>query len=1011
MRRTLLFLCMLLAAGQFYAQNRTIRGKVTDEKGAPLANASVVVKGTSTGANTDNDGNFSVSVSPTAKALVISSLGYAEQEINISGKTSVSVSLKAASANLDEVVVIAYGTQSRVRTTGATTKISGEQFTNMPITSIDAMLQGKAAGLQSVAASGQPGALSQVRIRGIGSISASSAPLFVVDGIPVVTGDGSQILNSSNLLAGINPDDIEDLTVLKDAAATSIYGSRAANGVVLITTKTGKVGKARYNVSSEIGSNDIAYFPAVARPLDRSQLQALTIEGIKNVGGTQADIDAILAQYGYNSSANYNWLDLVTRKGMQQQANASVSGGTANSTYFLSGGYFKQESPVIGSDFKRYSASLKATLKASEKLSFGAGANISTFRQTGESEGSSFRNPIIDALALRPSQEAYKADGSPEWTRTIYEQLFNPLAIIQYDHKINNTSKVLGNFDATYKILSSLILKARYGIDYSNIEETQYLNPFFGDARPPTNGSFFATYRRIFNQVFSTTVEYNRKFLSNKLDMNLLAGHENQKTVNSNIVAGGTGVPLTTSVTFPSVSTPTSSTPIAQTDNSIESYLSRALFTYDNRYNLSLSFRRDGSSRFAEGRRWGSFWSVGGSWNIDREKFFSNIKAFSYLKLRASYGTSGNNTFGDYAARPTYTFGTTTAAANGIAASGTYNGQPASAPANVGNPTLTWEKNKSFDVGIEGALWSNRISFDIGYYNRKTYDLLLNDPLSPTSGFQTFGNNIGSMENKGIEVTANFVPVQTRDFRWDIGFNAAWNQNKVLTLSASGADILRTANQISRVGADFQSYYTRLWAGADPANGNPLWYVDDTKGATVSDISKANRVIIGSASPKGFGGANTSLKYRNFSLSANFYFQYGNLVNDQWGFIYTSDGALPNLNKNQKELRRWQKPGDITDIPRYDYGNANSSNGVSTRYFYKGDFIRLRTLMVAYDMPSALLKKWNMSGFTFYVRGNNIWTKTYDPQLAIDPEQPINGLANNQFFIPKSYTVGVNISF
>lgn len=1012
MRRILLlFLCTLLTIGQLWAQSRTIRGKVTDEKGLPLANASVLVKGTSTGTNTDAEGNFSINVNSGARTLVISSLNFTTLEVDITGKNTVTAALRTATANLDEVVVIAYGTQSRVRTTGATTKIAGEQFNNVPLPSVDAMLQGKAAGLQSVAASGQPGALSQIRIRGIGSISASSSPLFVVDGIPVVTGDGSQILTSSNLLAGLNSDDIEDLTVLKDAAATSIYGSRAANGVILITTKSGRSGKAKFNVTSEFGSNERAFLPDVAKPLDREQLRQLTIEGIKNVGGTQADIDAILAQYGYSSTANYNWLDLVSRSGQQQQVNASVSGGSSNSTYYLSGGYFKQESPVIGSDFKRYSATMKGTLKASEKLSFSAGANLTNFRQTGESEGSSFRNPIITALALRPSQEAYKADGSPEWDRKIFEQLFNPLAIIQYDHKINYTTKVLASADMTYKILPSLTFKSRYGIDYSNIEETQYLNPFFGDARPPTNGSFFATYRRIFNYVFSNTLEYNKRLLSNKLDLNLLVGHENQKTVNSNIVAGGTGVPLTTSVTFPNVSTPTSSTPIGQTDNSIESYLSRALLTYDNRYNLSLSFRRDGSSRFADGRRWGSFWSVGGSWNIDREAFFSGIKAFNYLKLRASYGTSGNNTFGDYAARPTYTFGNTTLAANGLAASGTYNGQPASAPANVGNPTLTWEKNKSFDVGLEGAILNNRVTFDVGYYNRKTYDLLLNDPLSPTSGFQTFGNNIGSMENKGIELTANFVPIQTRDFRWDVGFNAAWNRNRVLTLAASGADILRTANQISRVGADFQSYYTRLWAGADPANGNPLWYVDDSKAATVSDISKANRVIIGSASPKAFGGANTSLKYKQISLSANFYFQYGNLVNDQWGFIYTSDGALPNLNKNQKELRRWQKPGDITDIPRYDYGNANSSNGVSTRYFYKGDFIRLRSIMVSYELPASLLKKWNMSGFTFYVRGNNIWTKTFDSQLAIDPEQPINGLANNQFFIPKSYTVGLNIAF
>jgi TonB-linked SusC/RagA family outer membrane protein len=1012
MSKLMMFFLLLTAVlDTAYAQNRSVKGKVTDEKGIPIANASVTVKGSAGGTTTDNQGVFSITIPASAKTLVISSLNFQQLEYPISGKTTADIVLRTATANLEDVVVIAYGTQSRVRTTGAQTKLNGEQFTNVPITSIDAMLQGKAAGLQSVAASGQPGALTQIRVRGIGSISANASPLFVIDGIPVISGDGSQILTTSNLLAGLNPDDVEDLTVLKDAAATSIYGSRAANGVVLITTKSGRSGKTRFNVTSEFGSNDVAFFPDIARPLTKDQYKVLTTEGIRNVGGTQADVDAILGQYGYNSTANYNWLDLVRRHGAQQQVNVSASGGANGTTFFASGGYFKQQSPVIGPEFTRYSGTFKGSLKATEKLSFNAGINLSNFKQSGESEGSSFRNPIIAALALRPSQEAYKTDGSPAYDRAIFEQIFNPLAINSYDRKINYTTKVLTNADMTYRVLPWLTFKSKYGIDYSNIEETQYLNPFFGDARPPTNGSFFATYRRILNYVFSNTVEMNKRLLDSKLDLNVLAGHENQKTVNSNIISGGTGVPLTTSITFPSVSVPTAATPIAQTENSIESWLSRALLTYENKYNLSLSLRTDGSSRFATGRRWGTFWSVGGSWNIDRERFLSNIKWISYLKLRGSYGTSGNNTFGDYAALPTYTFSATTLAANGLAASGVYNGQPASAPANVGNPGLTWEKNRSADAGIEAGLFNSRITFDIGYYNRKTYDLLLNDPLSPTSGFQTFGNNIGSMRNSGIELTMNFVPVQTKEFRWDIGFNAAWNKNQILSLSASGADILAAANQIRRVGADFQSIYTRLWKGADPANGNPLWYVDDSRTTTTTDFSKANRYIIGSASPKGFGGANTTIRYRNFSLNANFYFQYGNLLNAQWDFLYTSDGAFPNLNKNQKQLGRWQKPGDVTDIPRYDFNNATSSNAVSTRYFYKGDFIRLRSLVVAYDLPQDLLKKWHLSSLQFYVRGNNIWTKAYDANLTFDPEQPINGLTNNQFFIPKSYTVGLNVAF
>ena len=1003
MRKLLMLISICLAFVFANAQTRVLRGKITDATGAPVSNATVQLKGTKLGTVSDATGSFSISVPQTVHTAVVSSLNYVTTEVDIKNKSNIDVSLAASSDNLNEVVVIAYGATTRTKATGSSTKIAGKQFENVPLASLDAMLQGKAAGLQSVSTSGQAASLSQIRLRGVGSISASSEPLFVIDGVPIITGDASRLQPTSNTLAGFNPDDIEEVTILKDAAATSIYGSRASNGVVLITTKSGKSGKTKFSASTEVGNNAVAYFPEIAKPLNKDQFKTLTTEGILHLAGnTQADVDRILSGYGYNSTANYNWLDLVTRKGAQQQANISATGGTNGSTFYLSGGYFRQQAPVIGADFKRYSGSFRGSLKATDKLTLNAGANVSSFHQIGEGEGSGFRNPVFTGLALRPTQEAFKADGTPEYDRTIFEQLFNPLAITSYDRIIDNTSRILANTDLIYKVLPSLSFKAKYGIDYTSIEESRYFNPYFGDARPPTNGSFFANYDRVFNYLLSTTVEYNHKFIGNKLDVNLLGGHETQKTRSNVISGGGTGVPLTTSIPFPSVSTPTISKPVTENDNSIESYLSRTILSYYNRYNLSLSFREDGSSRFADGKRWGSFWSVGGSWNIDKEQFFSLIHCMNYLKLRASYGTSGNNnlgsTIGDYPSLATYSFG------------GNYNGQPASSPSSVGNPTLTWEKNKSYDAGLEGGLFQSRITFDVGYYSRKTFDLVLNDPLSPTSGFTTFVNNIGSMQNKGIEITMNFVPVKTKDFRWDIGFNGAWNKNKVLSLSASGADIVALP-YIRRVGEDYQSIYTRIWAGADPTNGDPLWFTDGTRTKTTNDFTKVTRAIIGSASPKGFGGFNTGLHYKNFSVSANFYYQYGNLINDTWGFIYTSDGASPNFNKNLKQLQRWQKPGDITDVPRYDFNNSTSSNATSTRYFYKGDYIRLRTLLVSYDLPTDILKKAKLNSMSIYLRGNNIWTKTFDKNLAIDPEQPINGAANNQFFIPKSLTAGLNINF
>jgi len=999
MRKSLLvILGLFFLLSQVFAQDRILSGKITDEAGNPVPGASVQAKGTTLATSADNNGNFKLSVPASVKSLIISSVNFETLEVSIGRSNELAIQLKSKSGDLSELVLIAYGTQSSRRVTGSQTKIGGDAIKNIPLPSIDQMLQGKAAGLQALATSGQPGAATQLRIRGIGSISASSEPLFVIDGVPVLTGDGSSLSNSSNLLASLNPDDIESITVLKDASATSIYGSRGSNGVILINTKKGKSGKAKITVDGEFGSNNIAFFPSVSTPLTRDQFGQLTTEGIINAGGTQSDVNTILGQYGYNSNANYNWLDLVRRKGQQNQINVSASGGTNTSTYYLSGGYFYQQSPVIGSDLKRYSVDLSGSLKTNEKLTIGSTLNLSTFHQRSPNEGSSFRNPIIDALSLRPSQEAYKTDGTPEYDRTIFEQLYNPLAINQYDRLNNNTSKLLGNINLEYKILPSLVFQSKYGVDFNNIVEDSYRNPFFGDART-TQGSFTTYSRNLFNYIFTNTLTYSSRFFDDKADVNFLAGHEAQKTKDNRIGGGGTGVPLTTAITYPSVTTPTVTAVWVPTSNDIESYFSRALLNYSNKYNLSATVRRDGSSRFGPNDRWGIFWSVGAGWNIDREDFIKNISFISSLKLRGSYGTSGNNRgIGDFDWRATYAF------------NGSYNGQPASGPNTVGNPDLTWEKNKSYDAGLEIGILKDRVHLDIDYYNRKTYDLLLLDPLSGTSGFINNNRNVGSMVNKGFEITLDAIPVQTKNFSWDINFNGAWNKNRILALTSVGGDII-AAPIIRRVGQDFQSIYTRIWAGVDPASGNPLWYTDGTKTATTSDVTKVQRAIVGTASPKGFGSLTNTLQYKGFSLSAQFNYQYGNMLYDQWGFIYFSDGALPNLNKNQRELERWKKPGDITQVPKYVFNNSNSSNALSTRYFYKGDFVRLRTLTVGYSLPTSISQKLKLSTFSFYVRGTNIWTWVKDKNLAFDPEQPVTGIANNQFFIPKTFTAGFSLTF
>ena len=1000
MKKSILFGFVFLFTMTAMAQNRTITGRVTDSTGLPISGVSITIKGSTQGVSSQADGAYSISVSPGTEALVASSIGYDTKEIIIGDRNTIDIILNQAEGRLDEVVVVAYGEQSRRKITGAVGKLPGSELENIPMSSVDQMLQGKVAGLQSVAPSGQPGSFQEIRIRGIGSINASSAPLFVIDGVPVNTGDFSGATNSSNLLAGLNPNDVESISVLKDAAASSIYGSRAANGVILITTKKGQAGKTKIRVDAELGTNDIAFLPDLSRPLNKEEFRELTTEGILNVGGTQTDVDDVLDAFGYNTTANYDWLDLVKRKGQQQQLNVSASGGDARTQFFLSGGYFKQQSMIIGSDFKRYSTTFNVNHHATDRLSFGANLNLSTFHQQGESESSNFRNPVIAAYALLPTLEAYNDDGSPNFDPSVFNQIYNPLAIRKYDRLSNQTSKLLGSVNAEYKILKNLKLSTRYGVDYSTIEESAFYNPFFGDFSsndPATTGLFYNRYNRLFNYVWTNLADYNFVTWDDKIEGNLTAGYEAQKSKLLTQDGSGNGFPLTTSVVFPSPVTPL--TPVyAGSDYSFISILSKAEVTFLRRYILSASIRRDGSSRFGDQNRYGTFWSVGAAWNVDQEDFMHNIETISLLKLRASYGVNGNAGIGNYDWRSTYSF------------IGTYNGLPASFPDNVGNPALTWEQNKPLDIGLEIGLLKNRIILEADYYKRKTDQLLLNEPLSLTSGFTSFNNNIGAMQNEGVELTLNATPIKTNKLTWSITANSSWNKNKVTRLREGQTEI-RTLPYIIRIGEDVQSIFTRLWAGADPQTGDPLWYVDETKSQTTSDFGQATRAIIGSASPKGFGSFSTSLTYKFFTLDAQMNYQYGNYIYDQWGFLFTGDGAFASLNHNRKQLRRWQNPGDITDVPRYDFFNATVSNAVSTRYFYKGDYLRLRNVTLGFEMPASITQKMHLIRLNLYVRGTNLWTKAFDDNITIDPEQQINGTSDLQFFIPRSFTAGINVQF
>lgn len=1002
--RKLLFtwFAILLVGAQLFAQNRVITGKVTDEAGAAIAGASIQLRGLNTGVVSATDGSFSISVPATTKSLLVSSVGFDPQDVTIGKNTSyVNPQLKAKNGNLSEVVVVGYGAQRRSTLTSSIGTVKAEKLENVPFTSVDQILQGKVAGLQAPLSTGQPGAAQPIRIRGIGSHTAGASPLYVVDGVIINSGDLSRNTTTSNTLAGINTNDIESVNVLKDAQATSIYGSRGANGVIVITTKRGRAGKTKFRADAEIGVNKLSSLPEQGRFLNADEWFMLLEEGVRNAGGTQANVDAIAANFGKGNGVNTDWLDLVTRQGSQQQYNLSASGGDQKNQFYVSGGYFQQEATVILSDFKRYNFRTNYRHIASDKLNFSIIASGGNTRQSTPYSGGTFANPVGAVGFLRPSQNPYNPDGTLNIKTTggsnFNSGVYNPLYIAQND-KFQYSSVLLeASAGVEYNILRNLKLSSRFGVDNNAIEEYTFNNQFHGDG-VAQGGIGLSYYNRFFNWTFTNQLDYNTDLLaSKKLRLDAKVGYEAQKSKNYTIVARSDGFPPNNDL-FLSVNAATPKIGrLENTEYDFAGLFSSASFNYDEKYILSGSFRRDGSSRFSANHPYGNFWSVGAAWLLNKESFLQNAAFVSSLKLRGSYGLTGNASgIGNYAYRQTFAYGFN------------YNQLPGGTFNNIGNEDLTWETQYQTDLGLDASLFKDRLSITFDWYRRISGDLLFAVPLSRTTGFTTVNRNIGKIENNGIEVTLNATPLKFRDFSWDINFNLTHNRNKVVTLP-NGQDVVN-GSFLMRQGYDYQSWYVREWAGVDPANGDPLWWVDGTHEKTTNNYNTAQRQLIGSAAPKFYGGLSTSLNFKGFDVTGDFTYTFGNLVRDGW-MRYVIDGFDPTSNKVALNLQRWQKPGDITNVPKYVYNSANSSQEFSSRFLYKGDFVRLRNLTIGYNITEKLSNRIGLNNVRLYLRGTNLFTKNWDKNLTVDPEQGVNGASDFNVFYTRSMTVGLNVGF
>jgi TonB-linked SusC/RagA family outer membrane protein len=1010
---TFLLLCIVTLTS-VYAQSRRITGKVIGaDDGQPLAGVSVSISGSSQGTQTNVDGNFSLNVPAGATSLKLSYLGYKSTVVSITSSSIYNVKLSAESSTLSEVVVTSYGTvQTKREIGGAISTINAKDFANQPIPSLQSALQGRAAGVVVTANNGIPGGAINVTIRGIGSFSGSTQPLYVVDGVQLA-GETFTQFTQGNTLAGINTNDIESIEVLKDAASTAIYGSSGANGVVLITTKKGRAGKTVINFN---------YYTGQVRPiktfhvLNTQQYIQLRTEAFQNQSPTASATairNAVLGEIGQPTTLtdadiaalpSYDFQKAGFHNATVNSYEMSASGGDSKNNFLISAGYDKQGAVITKSDFERYTFRVKLDHKENEKLSFNTNIGLSTFNQTAPFtiSGSFLGSPAFSSSLILPSNAIYNPDGTyyglPGSGQNVFGVLNqNVVAINDYDKSTQRTTSLIGSFAVNYNFLPSLSFNSFYSTEYRIVGATNFTDPRTNDAFAVQGRSEAFNDTRT-NLLTDQILSYNKAFNENN-KLTALLGFEYNINLRHSLDEQSTGI----APGFTEVGA--GSTPVFTAENATGykklAYFGKLNYIYKQKLALSASLRYQGSSRFGINNQFGWFPGASAAYTISQEGFLKNVTWINDLKIRASAGSAGNdNPINDFDARALFSTA-------GIV----YNGSPGQAPTSVANPNLKWERSTSYDLGLDFSLFNNRISGSAGVYLRKSTDLLLQEPVSSVSGFGFVTANVGAMDNKGIEFELHTVNIVTRDgFKWTSNFNYSTNINRVRKLY-NGLSFLPSSNNV-RVGYDFSSIYTFKYAGVNPATGRPFWY-DAAGNTTYAPSTSTDRYYIGSQAPRFTGGFTNSFSYKGFDLNVLLQYQYGQKILDaQLQFLY-EDGRRSFNTLSDIYNRRWTTPGQITDIPRPYNGGSESQGiaGTSTSSFtyFKSDYIRLKEVQFGYSVPKTLLARAHITSLRVYLQGTNLATYTKYP--GYDPENFDTTGRNNAGTIPtsKNLTFGVQL--
>ena len=981
MKRLLLLIAMLVSVFSFAQAQREITGKVTDSRdGSGIAGASVRIKGSKTGTATDQEGGFRISA-PANGTLIVSSIGFIEKQVKVTEGSMNIVLQFSEQQSLKEVVITGYSTQLRREATASISKVSGEEVKLQPIASFDQLLQGKTPGVLIQSQSGQPGSpATNITIRGVGSVLASTQPLFIIDGVQVTGAD----------FQSINPADIESYNVLKDAVATSQYGSRGANGVIVVTTRRGSNSKTKIIYDFQYG---IGRLPENKLKLMNSE-EKINFElnydhpyGMNFFGWTQAESDSL-------AKVNANWEEIMFRKARTQQHIISVIGGNDKTRFFISGSVFDQQGTVVATGLKRYTGRLNIDHTVNNlKIGLSSFVGSSKFSNTREND-QYIGSPLNAIRWANPYVTAYNPDGSYNDLDFILQGQPNALREHLENPFTNNQLKgiVAANLEYKFPFMKGLSARTNWGVDYTSDDNDQYISKetYLGSQQTGTQGSFSRGSTRRVRYTGTTSLSYGKQAGNHNFRISLFNEYIFRRTTAFGYTGygliglfrnGADITPGTASNGFiPAVND-------GQTEQSILSYFAIGDYSYKNKYFLNATARRDGSSRLADNNKWVTYGAVGAGWLLTSENFLKRTSWLSELKLKASFGTAGNENVGDsYEAREQF---------SGI----TYNSKAGLILTNLEKKNLTWEVRRTFNAGFDYGILHNRVTGTIEVYNAITSGLYLNRQLSGTNGVNSILTNLGKIRNQGIEFSINADIIKTKDFNWSINFNHTYNRSKVLALDGTDQNINGIA--INKIGEKLNSIYLVRYAGVDPANGDALYYKAD--GKTTTNVYDPNdKVIVGTFDPPHFGGLTNTLNYRGIELSALITYIYGNKIynNDRQN---VENPAYVISNVNRELLKEWQKPGDITNIP----SPFNDFQSGTTRFVESGNFTRLRNIMLSYDLPANILAKAKISTLRVFAQGQNLYVRS--KFLGYDPEVATGSLGGAQYPQLKTITFGVTV--